>query len=86
VGIGPAQLLGGDFFAGGGLHQRRPRQKDRAGPADDDRLVAHRRDVRPARRATAEDNGHLAQPLGREERLVPEDPAKMLFVREDLAL
>ena len=64
VRVGPAQLLGGDFLAGGGLHQRRTRQKDRAGPANDDRLVAHRRNICPARRATTEDNGNLPQALG----------------------
>ena len=46
-----AELLGRDVLAGGGLHQRRTAEEDRAGAVDDDGLVAHRRDVRAAGRA-----------------------------------
>ena len=33
VDVGAAELLGGDLFAGGGLHERRAAEKDRAGAA-----------------------------------------------------
>jgi hypothetical protein len=45
------QLLGGHVDAGRRLHQRWPANEDRALTLDDDRLVAHRRDVRAARGA-----------------------------------
>lgn len=41
------------------LHQRGAAQEDGAGPADDDALVGHGGHVRAARRAGAEDDGHL---------------------------
>ena len=46
-----AKILRGHVLAGRGLHQWRAAQEDRARAADDDRLVAHRRDVRAARGA-----------------------------------
>jgi len=49
--VAAAEVLGRDDLAGRGLHQRRAAEEDGALVAHDDRLVRHRRDVRPARRA-----------------------------------
>ena len=86
VHVGAAELLGGHVLAGGGLHERRAADEDRAGPLDDDRLVAHRRDVGAAGRARAHHDGDLRDPGGRHARLVEEDAAEVLAVREDLVL
>ena len=59
VQVPAAQLLGGDDLAGGGLHQRRAAEEDRALVAHDHGLVAHRRDVGAARGARAEHRGDL---------------------------
>ena len=53
------EVLGGDDLARRGLHQRRPGEEDRALVADDDRLVAHRRDVGAAGGARAENRCQL---------------------------
>jgi hypothetical protein len=61
--LAAAQLFGRDVLAGRGLHQRRPGQKDRGLIAHDHRLVAHRRNVGPARRAGAHHAGDLRDAL-----------------------
>ena len=86
VHVGAAQLLGRDLFARRRLDERRAREKDRAGPLDDDRLVGHRRHVGSAGRARAHDDGDLRNALGRHSRLVVEDPPEVLPVRKDLRL
>ena len=86
VDLGAAELLGRDVLAGRGLHQRRPAEEDRAGAPDDDGLVAHRRDVRPAGGARAHHERDLRDPGGRHPGLVVEDPAEVVAVREDLGL
>ena len=86
VHVGAAQLLGGDFFAGRGLHERRPAEKDRPGALDDDRLVRHRRHVGAAGRARSHHDGDLRNALGRHARLVEEDPAEVIAIGEDLGL
>ena len=53
---------------------------------DDDRLVAHRRDVGTAGGARAHDRGDLRDALRGHRRLVEEDPAEVLAVGEDLVL
>ena len=53
---------------------------------DDDRLVRHRRHIGAAGRAGAHHAGDLRNAEGREGRLVVEDAAEMLAVREDLGL
>ena len=55
-------------------------------PRDDDRLVAHRRDVRAAGRARAHHDRDLRDPLRGHARLVVEDPPEVLAVGEDLVL
>ena len=86
VHVGAAQLFGGHFFAGGGLHERRAAEKDRARAFDDDRLVGHRGHVGAAGRAGAHDDGDLRNALGRHPRLIEEDAAEMLAIGEDLGL
>ena len=86
VDIGAAQFLGGDFFAGRGLYERRAAQEDRAGPAHDDRLVGHRRDVRAARRTGPHDDGDLRNAFGRHPCLIEEDAAEVVAIGEDLGL
>ena len=82
----PPSSSGRHVLAGGGLHQRRPAEEDRAGPADDDGLVAHGRDVGAAGRARAHDQGDLRDPGGRHAGLVVEDPPEVVAIGEDLGL
>ena len=86
VDLGAAQVLGRDVLAGRRLHEWRPAQEDRAGAADDDGLVAHRRDVGAAGGARAHDQRDLRDPCGRHARLVVEDPPEVVAIREDLRL
>ena len=86
VELGSAQLLGRHVLPGRGLHQRRPAEEDRPGPADDDRLVAHRRDVGAAGRRRAHHERDLGDPGGRHPGLVVEDPTEVVAIREDLRL
>ena len=86
MGIGPAQLLGADHLAGGGLHQRRAAQEDGPLPAHDDALVGHGRHIGPAGGAGAHDAGDLGDAVSAHPRLVVEDAAEMVAVGEDLGL
>lgn len=86
VGFGPAQFLGGDDLAGGGLHQRRAGQEDGALVADDHRLVRHGRDIGPAGGATAHNAGDLGDVLRAHSRLIEEDAAEMIAVGKHLGL
>ena len=80
------EILGRDDLAGGGLHQRRSAEKDRALVAHDHGFIAHRRDVRAAGCARPQHRGDLRDALRAEIGLVVEDPAEMLAVREHLVL
>ena len=62
VDVGAAEFLWRDVLAGGGLHQRRAAEEDRARALDDDGLVAHRRHVGATGRARAHDQRHLRDP------------------------
>src|SRR5436305_1239079 len=84
--VGTAQLLGAHLLAGRGLHQRRAADEDRARALDDDRLVAHGGHVRAAGGAGTHHRRDLRDGLRREPRLVVEDPAEVVAVREDLGL
>ncbi len=68
------------------LHQRRPAEEDRPRALDDHGLVAHRRNVGAAGGAGAHDHGDLRDALRRHPRLVVEDAAEVLAVREDVGL
>lgn len=86
VQLAAAQLLGRHDLAGRGLHQRRAAEEDRPLAADDDRLVAHRRDVGAARRARPHHRGDLRDAPPRHRGLVVEDAAEVLAVGEHLVL
>ena len=78
--VGAAQVLVGDFLARRRLDQRRAADEDRPLPPDDDRLVAHGRDVGAAGRARAHDDGDLGDAERGEPGLVVEDPPEVLLV------
>ena len=59
VDLGAAQFLGRYVLAGRRLYQWRTPEEDRAGPLDDDGLVAHRRHVGATGRAAAHDKRDL---------------------------
>jgi hypothetical protein len=82
VDVGPAEVLVADLLARRRLDQRGAADEDGALTADDDGLVAHGRDVGPAGRARAHDDGDLGDAERREPGLVVEDPAEVLLVRE----
>ena len=84
--VGAAELLGRDDLAGRGFEQRRAAEEDRALLAHDDGLVRHRRHIGAARRAGAHDAGDLRNAERGQRRLVVEDAAEMLAVREHLGL
>ena len=86
VDVAAAELLGAHDLTRRGFQERRAGEEDGALPGDDDRLVAHRRDVGAAGGAGAEHRRDLRDPLAREARLVEEDPAEVLAVGEDLVL
>ena len=86
VHVGAAQFLGRHLLAGGGLHERRTAEKDRAGALDDDGLVGHRGHVGAAGGARTHDDRDLRNALGRHPRLVEEDAAEVIAIGEDLGL
>ena len=79
-----AEFLGADHFAGGGFHQRRTAEKNRALVADDDGFVAHRRHVSAAGSARTHDHRDLRNASRRHVGLVEEDAAEMFRRRETL--
>ena len=80
------EVLGTDHLTGGGLHQRRPAEKDGALIAHDDGFIAHGRNVGAARGARAQHRGDLRDALRAHGGLVVEDPPEVLAIREDLVL
>ena len=84
--VGSAQFFGRHFLARGGFHQGRTAQKNRTLVAHDDHLVAHRRNVRPARRARTHHHRHLRNPFGGEPRLVVEEASEVEAIRKDVRL
>ena len=86
VHVRATQLLRRHLLARRRLHQRRPGEEDRPRSFDDHRLIAHRRHVGAAGCARAHHGGDLRNALRRHPRLVIEDAAKVLPVREDVCL
>ena len=86
VDVRAAQLLGGHLLTRRSLHERRAADEDRARALDDDRLVAHRGDIRAAGRAGAHDGRDLRDRRRGEPGLVVEDAAEVVAVGEDLGL
>ena len=86
VNVAAAEVLGADFLAGCGLHERRAAEEDRARALDDDGFVTHRRDVRAAGRGAAHHERDLGDPGRRHPGLVVEDPSEVVAVREDVGL
>ena len=86
VDVASAEVLGAHLLAGRGLHERRAAEEDRAGALDDDRLVAHRRDIGSAGRGAAHHERDLGDPGRRHPGLVVEDPAEVVAVGEDVGL
>ena len=81
-----AEVLRRDLLAGGGLHQRRAAEEDRAGALDDHGLVGHRRHVGATRGRRAHHERDLGDPGGGHPGLVVEDPPEVLAIREDVRL
>jgi hypothetical protein len=86
VHLATAQFFGADHLAGGGLHEWRPAEKNRALVAHDDRLVAHRGHVRAACGARTHHDGDLRNAGGRHVRLVVENAAEVILVGEHFVL
>ena len=86
VDICSAEILCTDFFAGGGLHQRRPTQENRALLFDDNRLIAHGGHIRASRRARAHHDSNLRDAFCRHLGLIKENPAEMLTIWKDVVL
>ena len=84
--VGTAQILRRHHLAGRRLHQRRAAQEDRPLPLHDDALVRHRRYIGTARRAAAHHHGDLRNAGCGQRRLIVEDAAEMVAVREHLVL
>lgn len=92
VGLSAAELLGRNDFSGRRLDEGRPAQEDGALvghwrlAATDDRVVAHGRDVGPARGATAQHHGDLGHSSGAHSSDVVEDASEVISIGEDLGL
>jgi len=86
VHVGTSELLGGDDLARGRLDEGRAAKEDSPLAAHDRHLVRHRRHVCAARRAGAEDERQLGDPLRRHVGLVEEDAPKVVDVGEHVGL
>ena len=86
VHVAAAERFRVDDFAGRRAHQRRAAEEDRALFLDDDRFVAHCRHVSAAGGARSHHHRELRYAGRREARLVVEDAAEVIAVREDLVL
>src|SRR5688500_10400652 len=84
--IGAAELLSGDFLAGGGFYERRTAEKNGSSVLDDDRFVGHRRDIGTSGRARSHHHSNLRDALGGHPRLIEEDAPKMVAVGKHLGL
>lgn len=86
VDIRAAQLFGSDILARGGFDQRRSAEENGARTFDDDGFIAHRRDVRAARRAGTHHRRDLRNALRRHSCLIVEDAPEVIDIGEDFIL
>ena len=86
VDVGAAELFSRDLLSGGRLHERRAAEENGPGALDDDGLVGHRRHIGAPGGARPHHHRDLRHPFGRQARLVEEDAAEVLAVREYLRL
>ncbi len=84
--IRSAEIFSADIFTSCGFDERRSAEEDGACAFDDDGFVAHRRDVRAARRATAHDRRDLRNLFSGHVRLIVEDATEMIDVGKDFIL
>ena len=84
--VAAAEILGADFLAGRGAHQRRAAEEDRALPFHDDVFIAHRGNIGAARGAGAHHQGDLRDAHRGHARLIVENPPKMFAIGKDLGL
>src|SRR5262249_45564232 len=75
-----------DLLPGRSLDERGTDEKYRALIAHDDSFVAHCRDVRSPRSTRSQDGRYLVNSGARHARLVVENAAEMITVREDFGL
>ena len=83
--LGAAQLFGRYFLSYRRLHQRRSRQKQSA-TLSHQYVVAHQWQVGAAGHAHAHDGGDLRNAHGAHDRVIAEDAAKIVGVRENIFL
>ncbi len=86
VDVAAAKVFRRDDLAGRGFDERRAAEEDRTLPADDDRLVRHRRNIGAASRAGAVDDGDLRDARRGHVRLIVEDAAEIVLVRKNFVL
>ncbi len=86
VQIAAADFVSGHDLTRGGFHERRTAQEHAAGAARDDAVVAHARDVRATRRALTQHQRHLLHAHLGQDRLVTENAAREILVREHVGL
>ena len=81
-----AQFFGAYLFSGCRLDQRRATKKDSPLAFDDDVLIGHRRHIRPAGCARAQDDRHLRDAKRGHARLIVKNAAEVVAVRENVGL
>ena len=86
VDVCSAQIFRAHILTRRRLHERRSAEEDRASAFDDDGFVAHRRDVRATRRATAHHRRDLRNLFRGHTRLIVKDATEVTHVGEDFIL
>jgi hypothetical protein len=84
--VSAPQIFRRNDLAGRCLHQGRTTKENRALLANNNTFVAHRRHIGTPGRARPHHDSDLRNPLRRHIRLVEENPAEMLPIRENLVL
>ena len=84
--ISAAQFLSRHFHSGRRFNQRWSSDENRPLLLNDDRLIRHRRHVRSARCARTHHRRKLGDFILGQHRLVVENPAEMILIRENPVL